>query len=326
MKDTHLIGIKEILGLSYDDLPYYLKSCLLYFGIYPEDYEVKAKRLIRQWIAEGFVKEERGKTLEEVAERYLIELIHRSLVQVSSVRIDGKPKGCRVHDLIRDMILEKSEDLNFCKHISEDEQSSLSGTIRRLSITTMSDHLMMRTQSSHVRSLLDFTNEQPMIYFVRRIPTKYRLLKVLDYEFARLVNVPKDVGCLIHLKYLRFGFVEVDKIPKSIGMLQNLETLDVRSSNVRELPKEISKLRKLRHLIGTELSLIQLKDGIGEMTSLQTLRCVDFGMDGVVEIIKDLEKLKQIRELGLVVRSEYLSILSSSINGMQDLEKLYVSS
>ena len=33
--DTNLIGIKEILTLSYDDLSYYLKSCLLYFGVYP---------------------------------------------------------------------------------------------------------------------------------------------------------------------------------------------------------------------------------------------------------------------------------------------------
>ena len=74
--DTHLIGIREILSLRYDDLPYYLKSCLLYFGVYPEDYEVKSKRVTRQWIAEGFVKEEKGKTMEEEAEGYLTELIH----------------------------------------------------------------------------------------------------------------------------------------------------------------------------------------------------------------------------------------------------------
>jgi len=45
--------MKEILGLSYNDLTYYLKSCLLYFGIYPEDYEVKSTRIIQEWIAEG---------------------------------------------------------------------------------------------------------------------------------------------------------------------------------------------------------------------------------------------------------------------------------
>jgi len=300
MKDTHLVGIKEVLGLSYDDLPYSLKSCLLYFGIYPEDYEVKSKRLIRQWVAEGFVKEESGKTLEDVAEGYLTELIHRSLVQVSSVRVDGKAKGCRVHDLIRDMILEKFEDLNFCKHIREDGQSYLSGTFRRLSITTTSDDFIERIESSHVRSILVITNEDSYVSFARRIPTKYRWLRVLDYQFPRLLNVPKELGSLIHLKYLSLGYVIAGKIPKSIGMLRNLETFDLKATHVSELPKEISKLRKLRHLIGTGLSLIQLKDGIGEMTSLQTLRYVNLGMEGAVDVIKELGKLKQIKDLGLL--------------------------
>ncbi|CAL5191835.1 unnamed protein product [Lathyrus oleraceus] len=324
-KSTHLIGIQEILGLSYDDLPYHLKSCLLYFGIYPEDYEVKTKILIQQWIAEGFVKEERGKTLEEVAEGYITELIHRSLVQLSSVRIDDKVKGCRVHDLIRDMVLKKFEDLNFCKHISEDEQSSLSGTVRRLSITTTSDDFIERTETSHVRSILVFTNKESNVYSVRRFPTKYRRLKVLDYKFSRLSNVPKELGSMVHLKYLSLGYIREAKIPNSIGMLKNLETLDLRAANVNELPKGISKLRKLRHLIGSGLSLIRLKNGVGEMTSLQTLCYVNLGMDGALEVIKELGKLKQIREIGLLnVRREDYSVLSSSIAEMKQLEKLHV--
>ncbi|MCH79984.1 disease resistance protein [Trifolium medium] len=152
-------------------------------------------------------------------------------------------------------------------------------------------------------------------------------MKLLDYGCARLLNVPEKLGNLIHLKYLSFRYTEIGEVPKSIGMLQNLETFDVRGTNVRELPKEISKLRKLRHLVGSKLSLIKLKEGIGEMTSLQTLRNVDLGMDGVVEVIKALGKLEQIRNLGLVnVWREYGSIISSSINQMQHLEKLCVES
>ncbi|AES70484.1 disease resistance protein (CC-NBS-LRR class) family protein [Medicago truncatula] len=321
--DIHLIGIKEILALSYDDLPYYLKSCLLYFGVYPEDYEVKSKRVTRKWIAEGFVKEEKGKTMEEVAEGYLTELIHRSLVQVSSLRIDGKAKGCRVHDLIRDMILQKNEDFNFCKHISDDGQISLSGIVRRLSITTIDNAFWeCIDQPHHVRSLFCFGNNES---FTTEIPTKYKLLKVLDLEDYFMGDFPDNLGNFIHLKYLSI-MIASEEVPKSIGMLQNLETLDISGQQCAiELPKEISKLRKLKHLIGHALSLIQLKDGIGEMKSLQTLRTVYFNMDGAAEVIKGLGKLKQMKDLVLLdFREEYESILSSSINEMLHLEKLKV--
>ncbi|AES70488.1 LRR and NB-ARC domain disease resistance protein [Medicago truncatula] len=300
--NAHLIGIEKILSLSYDDLPYYLKPCLLYFGVYPEDYEVKSKRVIRQWIAEGFVREEKEKTLQEVAEGYLIELINRSLVQVSSLKIDGKAKGCRVHDLIRNMILEKSEDFNFCKHVSDDGQTSLSGIVRRLSITTIDDVFKECIDKSHVRSLFCFGIKRMSPSFDRGIPTKYRLLKVFDFEDFVMNNIPMNLGNFIHLKYLSImmSINAVEVVPKSIGMLQNLETLVLRGRYYFELPKEIRKLRKLRHLIGTELSLIHLKDGIGEMKSLQTLRYVSLNMDGAAEVIKALGKLKLIRDLGLL--------------------------
>ncbi|RHN67253.1 putative P-loop containing nucleoside triphosphate hydrolase, leucine-rich repeat domain, L [Medicago truncatula] len=323
--NAHLIGIEKILSLSYDDLPYYLKPCLLYFGVYPEDYEVKSKRVIRQWIAEGFVREEKEKTLQEVAEGYLIELINRSRVQVSSLKIDGKAKGCRVHDLIRNMILEKSEDFNFCKHVSDDGQTSLSGIVRRLSITTIDDVFKECIDKSHVRSLFCFGIKRMSPSFDRGIPTKYRLLKVFDFEDFVMNNIPMNLGNFIHLKYLSImmSINAVEVVPKSIGMLQNLETLVLRGRYYFELPKEIRKLRKLRHLIGTELSLIHLKDGIGEMKSLQTLRYVSLNMDGAAEVIKALGKLKLIRDLGLLnVPKENESIFSSSINEMLHLEKL----
>ena len=61
--------------------------------MYPEDYSIRCTRLIIQWIVEGFVKEdEKSKTLEEIANEFLSELIRRSLVQVSSASVDGKAK------------------------------------------------------------------------------------------------------------------------------------------------------------------------------------------------------------------------------------------
>ncbi|KAL6340481.1 hypothetical protein AAG906_006145 [Vitis piasezkii] len=57
--------IAKILSLSYDDLPHYLKSCFLYFAIFPNNYFINCGTLIRLWIAEAFVKGKKGITLEQ---------------------------------------------------------------------------------------------------------------------------------------------------------------------------------------------------------------------------------------------------------------------
>ncbi|XP_027341541.1 disease resistance protein RPM1-like [Abrus precatorius] len=315
-RNEQLGSITKILSFSYNDLPYHLKSPFLYFGMYPEDSKIKSKRLIWQWIAEGFVKSEEGKTLEKVAEGYLKELISRSLVQVSSLTIDGKVRGCQVHDLTREMILKKCEDLRFCHSVHD--------LTRRLAITTSFNDLRSSSESSPIRSLFVFTDEELSEEFVRRIPTKYMLLKVLDFEKAALPSVPENLGNLIHLKYLNLGLTKGASIPKSIAKLQNLETLILDGENGHEMPQEISKLRKLRHLRGYAISLIQLKHSIGGMTSLQTLVLVKINEDEV-ELIKELGRLTQMRKLGLVgVINDNESTLCSSISKMQYLETLLV--
>ncbi|OIW17526.1 hypothetical protein TanjilG_22638 [Lupinus angustifolius] len=176
-KNPNSTGITNILGLSYDALSYRLKSCFMYFGIYSEDYEVEHKRLIRKWIAEGFVKfDECHKTLDEVGEEYLKELIQRSLVQVSSFKIDGKPKRYRVHDLLHEMILTKIKDIGFCHFVGNDH-SMISGKILRLQITDDSNVDYFKDASiekSFIRSIHVFGNEELPKDFMKMILTKCR--------------------------------------------------------------------------------------------------------------------------------------------------------
>ncbi|KAL7249324.1 hypothetical protein ACSBR1_011473 [Camellia fascicularis] len=87
-----LLSMKKILSLSYIDLPYYLKFCFPYLSVFPEDCFIDHWRLIRLWVAEGFVESKAGMTIEEVAEGYLNELINRSLVQVAEMRDDRRVK------------------------------------------------------------------------------------------------------------------------------------------------------------------------------------------------------------------------------------------
>ncbi|KAG6528176.1 hypothetical protein ZIOFF_010326 [Zingiber officinale] len=52
-----LSKIDQILGLSYHDLPYDLKPCFLFLGIFPKGYENDWKCLMGWWIAEGIMSD-----------------------------------------------------------------------------------------------------------------------------------------------------------------------------------------------------------------------------------------------------------------------------
>ncbi|CAJ1963969.1 unnamed protein product [Sphenostylis stenocarpa] len=88
--------------------------------MYPEDYEVKCERLIRQWIAEDF-----GRSCTTVVDQYKFG------ASIFSLTVDGKVGGCRVHDSIHGMILGKLKDTGFSHDIAEHNQLVSSGSIER---------------------------------------------------------------------------------------------------------------------------------------------------------------------------------------------------
>ncbi|KAK9031248.1 hypothetical protein V6N11_032634 [Hibiscus sabdariffa] len=111
--------IAGVLAVSYDDLPSYLRPCFLYLSQFPEDYEIHADRLIQLWVAEGIVSPQRGKedggeTAEDVAEGYLMELVDRHMIQVGERDAATlKIETFQMHDVMRDLCLEKARQENF---------------------------------------------------------------------------------------------------------------------------------------------------------------------------------------------------------------------
>ncbi|ESW18572.1 hypothetical protein PHAVU_006G052500 [Phaseolus vulgaris] len=326
-RNRNLNGITDIIGFSYNDLPIHLRSCLLYFGMYPEGYEIESDRLVKQWVAEGVVTPDTEKSLEEVANEYLLGLVHRSLVQVSSISFEEKFIKCRVHDLIHVMIRRKIKNTCFGEYIGGggDDQSESSGLVRRLTIAT--NDVIRSTETSLIRSIIIIPGKQEESWFVqleRKILKDDMSLKVLDYEDSALPRVPKKLGNLIYLRYLSFRRTLIKTLPKSIGKLLNLETLDIRETKVCKIPKETTKLRKLRHLLtpNCAYSSIEWKD-IGGMTMLQKIPQVRVEFDEVA--IREVGKLKQLRDLRvLCFTGEHNNFLCSSIKEMEHLQALRI--
>ncbi|KAL5550590.1 hypothetical protein UlMin_000766 [Ulmus minor] len=328
--NPQLTKVSRILSLSYHDLPHHLKLCFLYFGVFPGNDLIRQKRIQNLWIAEGFVEIKKDKTLEEVAEAYLNELINRNLVSFELDDDVGLRKWCYVHDLMRDVIRLRANELFFSQTIDE---SGLKFGIRshRLSILGRIQKALEHVEDRGVRSVFLFNINELRESSLVTLCEKVKLLKVLDLSDAPLDILPKEVGNLIRLKYLclrgtqikmipksigklyclqyfNISKTSVQSLPKSIGKLQNLQCLILHNTRVRELPVKINKFPNLRRLIffdfeegfdyGRNTCIgLKIKGEVGHLQSLETISLVE-DPDGD-SLIKDLDKLRNLRELGI---------------------------
>jgi disease resistance protein RPM1 len=335
--NPHLTSVTKILFLSYHDLPCYVKSCYLYFGNFPEDYSITGPRLLRLWIAEGFIKEKKGKPLEDVAEEYLMELIHRNLVQVSFGELDHEVnQKYRIHDLLHETILLKARELNLFQVLEAGDTIS-HGISRCLSIHAAREDVFETSEYSRVRSVFLFNvNEMPNSFIVKLFK-KFKLLKVLDFEDAPIDYLPQEVGNLFHLKYLSLRRTKVKILPKSVGRLHNLHTLNVVETLVRELPIEIFSLYKLRQILAHSQDLeikssfyslrgVKVHERVGCLKDLQALSLIEANHHGVV-LFEELNKLSQLKMLAISnMTAEFGRALCTCIQNMLHLRFLIVCS
>ncbi|XP_051115771.1 putative late blight resistance protein homolog R1B-16 [Andrographis paniculata] len=104
----------NILLLSYNNLPIYLKPCFLYMKTFGEDANIKVSKLIRLWVDEGFIKIKNDKRLEELGKEYLKDLLDRNLLFVRETNeITGELEKCGIHDLLRDLCISVSKKEDF---------------------------------------------------------------------------------------------------------------------------------------------------------------------------------------------------------------------
>ncbi|KAK3435285.1 LOW QUALITY PROTEIN: hypothetical protein EUGRSUZ_D02633 [Eucalyptus grandis] len=241
-----LKNMKKVLSLSFNDLPYYLKSCLLQISVFPEGHVIERMRLIRHWVTEGFVEMKDAKTMEEVADDYLNELVNRSLIQVVEIDSEREDKVMPNPWPFAEDHQFKSRDQNFATIL--DKQSSMwPDRIRRCSVHNEFRFGQQNMLLSHLRSLYMFGEDKCSLY--RILSGDLKLLSVLDLQNAPLRRFPAQVVDMRSLKFLSLRNTQIQTVPTSIGRLQNLETLDVKHTRVTSLPIEIMKLQHLCHLL-----------------------------------------------------------------------------
>ncbi|KAL2515467.1 putative disease resistance RPP8-like protein 4 [Forsythia ovata] len=296
--------ILDSVSFIYSQLPHHLRACFLYMGVVPEDYEIRRSKLTKLWVANRFIKPDRSKSLEEVAEEYLKDLVDRNLILVREWSYSGEIKTCSIHDILRDFCLMKAEEEKFSLDV--EYLPEVHENLRQVSILTDLKNQIPRLALTHDRDLrirsvtFFFRNSPNDIHFI----TNFRLLRVLDALTIRFEEFPVETLELVNLRYIALTYWMKHRFPASIAKLCNLETLIINPGKFRSifntsfLPPEIWKMSRLRHLLFVRSYLPYPTDALkGEtfvpLENLQTLgNVINFRWTKeVLDMMPNLKKL-----------------------------------
>ncbi|KAL6584718.1 hypothetical protein OROMI_004007 [Orobanche minor] len=236
----------NILSLSYNHLSNHLRPCFLYMGAFPEDYEIRRSNLVRMWVAEGFVKANGDKSLEEEAEDYLNALVQRNLLMVKELESYGETKQrYNMHDLLRDLCISIANEDKFLELKQYPGKAvTISSNPRRMfcDVSYCPHHVYDSTlMVPHVRSFVSTGSE-----ILSHVFFAFRLLRVLDIFQMRFDDFPTQVLQLVNLRYLAINCFS-SSFPIGISRLCNLQTLIAYVESV-DMPCEIWEMSELRHI------------------------------------------------------------------------------
>ncbi|WMV60285.1 hypothetical protein MTR67_053670 [Solanum verrucosum] len=258
----------RVLALSYHHLPSHLKPCFLYFAIFAEDEGIFVNKLVELWAVEGFLNEEEGKSIEEVAETCINELVDRSLISIHKLSFDGEIQSCGMHDVTRELCLREARNMNFVNVIrGKSDQNSCAQSMqcsfkKRSRISIYKEEELAWCRNSEAHSIIMSRG-----FNCITLELSFKLVRVLDLGWTPCPIFPSGVLSLIHLRYLSLcfnpcllqyrGSIEavpssIIDIPLSISCLCYLQTfklyLPFTDSYPFILPSEILTMPQLRKL------------------------------------------------------------------------------
>uniref|UniRef100_A0ACD5WNL6 Uncharacterized protein n=1 Tax=Avena sativa TaxID=4498 RepID=A0ACD5WNL6_AVESA len=315
--------MRQILELSFKNLPNHLKTCLLYLGMYPEDHTIHRDDLLRQWIAEGFVCAIARLDAKDVAQSYFNELINKSMIQPVGTDHNGEVFSCRVHDIMLDVIRSKIEEDNFISVLNDPEVVlGMHRNIRRASLQCHGEECvetsaMVNGSLSNVRSVYAFggfsCQSLMMLKYVRVLYLEINKRDVVDLT---------GISRLFLLRYLTVVGGQRVELPSRIGKLQQLETLELRNSAASKLPSDIASLPLLLHL-SVHVDTV-FPDGIGRLRHVRTVRLFDLWKNSV-ENIEGLGEMSSLRDFrfqcsgnDLVEGARRMDVLRSSLERISE--------
>uniref|UniRef100_A0ACD5ZNU1 Uncharacterized protein n=1 Tax=Avena sativa TaxID=4498 RepID=A0ACD5ZNU1_AVESA len=275
-------SLERIFWASFEDLSNNIKSCFLYFVIVGKNAVVDAREIVRMWIGEGFIRPHKGKTMEEVGDRYMKELALRCLIQVHSRDNSGGIANVKLHSSLHGFLQCEAREDGFVE-VHDIHDVFVPPSARRLSFqiyggryTTFTSKLpklrsfiSMGNGDTDHEARFDSTGAEKLFYDLKFLLGS-KFLRVIVLGGERVKELPKAIGKLLELRYLCVKSQELKVLPSSIKRLFKLQTLDIKATGVQRVDPGFWKIKTLRHVIASNLALpaVSLEE---ELSELQTL-------------------------------------------------------
>ncbi|KAG6438000.1 hypothetical protein SASPL_102933 [Salvia splendens] len=239
-------------------------------------------------------------TVDLLAEHCLEDLTRQSLVLVTSRKIDGKIKSCRLHSMVRDSCVKQAGQEKFLLPVMDYFPTPI---LRRHFLPQVLQNHRRVSVSWHDLNLKDSGHSSCTTCIICIPQRGYRpKSSVQNFTSLRVLHVLRrndrsyrELGQVFELSNLTYLASNIPDsiVPPAIAKLQNLQSLIIYRSDVR-LPVEIWSLRMLRHLIAFTFQPLPLpKRATLSLVHLKTLSmAIDFVCsEKVVEMIPNIKKL-----------------------------------
>ncbi|NP_001169355.1 Putative disease resistance RPP13-like protein 1-like [Zea mays] len=273
--------VLPVLKVSYDHLSMPLKRSFAFCSLFPKGFVFDKDLLVQLWTAQGFVDAEGDCSLEAIANGYFNDLVSRCFFHPSPSHALSEGKFV-MHDLYQELAQFVSG--NECRMIQLPNSTKIDESSRHLSLVDEESDSVEEINLSWFcghRDLRTFmfiarTEQNPEeMTFRTKIPseliTGFECLRALDLSNSNIMELPKSIGSLIHLRFLGLDNTAIQMLPESICALLHLQTIKLNHcSSLTQLPQGIKLLLNLRCL-EIPHSGIKMPSGIGELTRLQRL-------------------------------------------------------
>ncbi|GKV27423.1 hypothetical protein SLEP1_g36596 [Rubroshorea leprosula] len=307
------------LKFSYDRLPNSsIQECFLYCSLHPEDWNIRRKDLIENWICEGTVQKLGSRReMHDKGNAILNRLLNCCLLE------EAYDKACvKMHDVVRDMALRiKSTGpgmfmvkagMRLTKIPDEDEwnedldkvslmKNEISYIPQNMSPKCLMLSTLILEGNNELRQISEcFLANMPRLKFLDLSRTGIEVLpnSICNLEYLtalilcgcnRLEGMP-SLSKLKALKKLDLDRAGLREAPEGIEMLENLEYLDLFCPNLRVPPRgKISKLFRLQHLRKHRIFPTEIKGE--EVAGLKMLEWFEGRFDWVKDFSSFVSKL-----------------------------------